>query len=83
LRVDATGRIAHTLPRLGLDTVCIDDQESKVAESVINAARVVIHWPEVVFEELIYLLHGAVEEWHGCIFFSSCMGLYILYNVRW
>jgi len=80
--VDVTGRSAHTLPRPGLDTVCIDDQESKVAESVIEAARVVICWSEVVFEELIYLLHGGVEKWHGWIFFSGCIGFYILDNVR-
>lgn len=65
LRMDVTGRSAYTLPRLGLDAVCIDDQESEVAKGVIVAARVVICWPEVVFEELIYLLHGAVEEWLG------------------
>jgi len=49
---------------------------------VTEAKRVVIYWPEVVFEELIYLLHGAVEEWHGCIFFSGCIGFHILDNVR-
>ena len=64
LCVDVTGRSTYTLPRLGLDTVCIDDQESEIAESVPVAARVVICLPEVVFEELVYLLHGAVEEWH-------------------
>ena len=65
LCVDVTGRNTHTLPRLGIDTVCIDDQESEIAESLQVAATVVICWPEVVFEELVYLLHGAVEEWHG------------------
>lgn len=65
LCADVMGRSTHTLPRLGLDTVCIDDQESEIAESVTAAVRVVICWPEVVHEELIYLLHGAVEEWHG------------------
>ena len=70
------------MPRLGLDTVCIDDQESEIAEGVPVATRVVICWPEVVFEEFVYLLHGAVEEWHGCIFFSSYIGFYILDNVR-
>ena len=65
LCVDMTGRSTHTLPRLGLDTVCIDGQESEIAESVPVTARVVICWPEVVFEEPVYLLHGAVEEWHG------------------
>ena len=70
------------LPRLGHDTVRIDDQESEIAESVTEAARVVIYWPEVVSEELTYRLHGAIEEWLKCIFFSGCMGSYILDNVR-
>ena len=68
------------MPRLGLYTVCIDDQESKIAESVTVAVRVVICWPEVVFEELIYL-HGAVEEWHGWFFFSGYIGFYVLNSV--
>ena len=82
LCVNVTGRRTHTLPRLGLDTVCIDDQESEIAESVPVAERIVICWPEVVFEELIYLLHGTVEEWHRCIFFNGYMGFYILDNIR-
>ena len=80
--MDMICRSAYTLPRLGLNTVCIDDQESKVAKSVMDTAGVVIYWPEVVFKELIYLLHGAVEEWLGHIFFSGCIGFYILDNVR-
>lgn len=82
LIVDVTGRSTHTLPRLGLDTVCIHNQKSKIAESVPKAARVVICWPEVVFEELVYLLYRAVEEWHRHIFFSSYIGFYFLNNVR-
>ena len=69
------------MPRLGFYTVCIDDQESKVAESVPDAARVVICWPEVGLEELIYLFHGAVEEWHGRSFFSGYIGFYLLDSV--
>ena len=57
------GQSTHTLPRLRRDTVCIDGQARKITESVIEAARVVVYWPEVIFEKLIYFLHGAVEEW--------------------
>ena len=70
------------MPRLGLDTICINDQERRMAESVTEAARVVSNWPEVGFEELICLLHGAVEECLRCIFFSGSIGVYVLYDVR-
>ena len=70
------------MPWLGLDTVCIDDQESEIAESVPVAERIVICWSEVVFEELVYLLHGAVKEWRRCIFFSGYIGFYFLDNIR-
>ena len=83
LCVNMTGRSTHTLPGLGPDTVCIDGQESEIAEGVHVAARVVICWPEVVFEELIYLLHGAVEKWRRYIIFSGYIGFYVLNNIRW
>ena len=80
--MSVTKRSTHTLPRLGLDTICIDDQESEIAESVPVAERVVICWSEVGFEELIYLLNGAVEEWHRCVFFNGYMGFYIMDDIR-
>lgn len=72
----------HTLPRLGLDAICINDQESEVAEDVMNAARVIVCRPEVVLEELIYLLHGAIEERLGRLFSRGHIGFDLLDGVR-
>ena len=78
---DVRGRSTYTLPRLGFYTVCIHDQKSKVAESVEIAAGVVICWPDVVFEELIDLLYGTVEEWHSWTSSSGYIRFYLLDNV--